>query len=119
MRSLLTAAFHRNGGSMMSPRVPARRLRPTALIAAGLVTLTGLRGAGAAEPDISRAAKGQTLVQAALDAELAGDAVKRAALLDQAIAADPDFAPARWQSGQVKFDGSWRRVDEVATIVAN
>jgi Pretoxin HINT domain len=55
----------------------------------------------------------QALVQAALKAELTGHSVERAALLEQALALDPDFAPARWQSGFVRWDGQWLKVDEV------
>jgi hypothetical protein len=55
----------------------------------------------------------QALVQAALKAELAGHSAERSALLEQALALDPDFAPARWQSGFVRWDGQWLKVDEV------
>jgi hypothetical protein len=58
-------------------------------------------------------------VQAALDAEQAGDASQRSALLAQAVAADPDFAPARWQSGQLMFDGAWRTPEEIERLVQN
>jgi hypothetical protein len=57
------------------------------------------------------------LVQAALDAELAGDAAGRSTLLAEALHADPDFAPARWHKGQVKFDDQWRSLEEVQALV--
>jgi hypothetical protein len=94
--------------------------------ARGLALSTGLsllfvackaRGADAAVG--SRADAAPALVQAALDAEAAGAAASRSELLDRAMAADPDFAPARWQAGQVKFDGRWRSADEVAALVAH
>ncbi len=64
----------------------------------------------------SRVAAG--LVQEALDAELAGDASRRRELLEKALAADPDCAAARWQSGQIRFEGAWRTIDEVGALVA-
>src|SRR5262245_43427100 len=87
--------------------IPA--LAPARLMAAGGDVATKQTGP-------SQAA---SLVQGALDAELKGDAVKRSALLAEAIEADPDFAPARWQSGQVQFDGAWRDLDQVQNLVAH
>jgi hypothetical protein len=63
----------------------------------------------------SHAAK---LVEKALAAGLAGDNAGRVNLLKQAIAADPEYAPARWQSGQLKFQGAWKTPTEVAEAVA-
>jgi hypothetical protein len=54
------------------------------------------------------------LVQAALEAELHGPSPARQQLLEQALRRDPDFAPARWQSGFVRWDNKWLTVDEVA-----
>jgi hypothetical protein len=53
------------------------------------------------------------LVTAALQSELDGPSTVRAGLLSDALARDPSFAPARWQSGFVRFDGSWVKVDGV------
>ena len=57
------------------------------------------------------------LVEQALAADLDGQPDQRAALLKRAIDADADCAPARWQSGQVMFDGKWRTPAEVARHV--
>ncbi len=80
------------------------------------------RMAPAAAPDVATvltpSSQAASLVQAALDAEQAGDAAQRSALLEKAIAADPDFAPARWQSGHVMFDGKWRTPEQVELLVA-
>lgn len=62
-----------------------------------------------------RAAK---LVEQALAAGIAGNVAERGKLLNQAASADADFAPARWQQGQLKFDGQWRTPAEVAKHVA-
>src|SRR5687768_5711515 len=59
------------------------------------------------------------LLRQAIDAGLAGDSTKRSELLAAAIAADADHAPARWQSGQVQFEGQWRTPTEVAELVSN
>ena len=45
------------------------------------------------------------LVKAALRTELDGPSESRKQLLDEALARDPDFAPARWHLGFVRFDG--------------
>ncbi|MHB0960237.1 MAG: polymorphic toxin-type HINT domain-containing protein [Pirellulaceae bacterium] len=47
------------------------------------------------------------LVQAALQAEAEGDAAKREALLREALDKDPNYAPARWQSGYVRLNDAW------------
>jgi hypothetical protein len=78
-------------------------------------------GSFAAAPDVAsvvtQSGEAASLVQAALDAEQAGNSASRTALLDQAIMADPDYAPARWHRGQVKFDGKWRSLAEIQTLV--
>lgn len=53
------------------------------------------------------------LVKAALRTELDGPSESRKQLLDEALARDPDFAPARWHSGFVRFDGQWLKVEDV------
>lgn len=58
------------------------------------------------------------LVEQALTAGLAGDQQRKADLLKRASSADGDFAPARWQLGEVKFEGEWRTPEEVAKYVA-
>jgi hypothetical protein len=76
----------------------------------------------AAAPDVATKVtatqQAASLVQAALDAEQAGDAAQRATLLEQAIKADPEHAAARWHSGQVKFDGEWRSLAEIELFVS-
>ena len=57
------------------------------------------------------------LVESALEAELAGDAAARRELVEQALDADADYAPARWQKGEIKFQGSWKTPEEVAAVV--
>jgi hypothetical protein len=99
----------------------ARVVRRAPVLFGGLSILLSLPAVRAAEGTFSRSRENDapTLVQAALDAELANDPAKRAKLLEDAIAADPNFAPARWLSGQVKFDGQWRKLDVVQNLVAN
>ncbi len=59
------------------------------------------------------------LVRAALESELLGPSEVRGELLKQAIARDPNFAPARWQSGFVRWDGQWLTPSEVAQRAAS
>jgi hypothetical protein len=74
--------------------------------------------AEAAAPSLAELEAPQ-LVQAALDAAATGDAARRSALLEKALAVDPNCGPARWQSGQLQFQGKWRTADEVADLVAH
>ncbi|MCU0959173.1 MAG: HINT domain-containing protein [Pirellulaceae bacterium] len=64
---------------------------------------------GADEPEGDAGA----LVQAALEAEAAGDALRRQALLSEALAKDPDCAAARWHAGFVRIDNRWLTLDQV------
>ena len=52
------------------------------------------------------------LVQAALQAEAAGDAAKRESLLREALDNDPEYAPARWHSGYVRLNDKWVSLTE-------
>jgi hypothetical protein len=58
------------------------------------------------------------LVEQALAADLAGNDDERAALLKRATDADADLASARWQLGELMFNGQWRTPAEVAKHVA-
>lgn len=64
------------------------------------------------------AQRAAVLVQEALDADAAGHATLRHNLLAMAIEADPEFAPARWQTGQIKFEGEWKNVAEIGEQVS-
>ncbi len=56
------------------------------------------------------------LVRAALEKELEGNNDRRAHLLQEALQADPSFAPARWHSGHVHFQDQWRPLKDVETL---
>ena len=68
-------------------------------------------------PKRLRESAASQLVEQALNAELSGDINGRRALLDHARKVNPDDSRARWQSGQIHFDGQWRDVDEVSKLV--
>lgn len=61
----------------------------------------------------------EQFVQAALRSELDGPSDVRSELLKQALSRDPDYAPARWQSGFVRWDARWLTPDEVAKRAAH
>ena len=61
----------------------------------------------------------EQLVQAAIDSEREGPAKARATLLEQALARDPDFAPARWQAGFVRWHDQWLSPEDVAARTAD
>ncbi len=79
--------------------------------------LTGRLGAEAKLPGAS--ATPAELVKAALQSEIDGASTLRASLLSDALERDPDFAPARWHSGFVRYDGSWLKVDDVPERAAD
>ncbi len=54
----------------------------------------------------------------ALEAEAAGNPDQRAELLARAIEADPAYAPAHWQLGQLQADGKWLPIDDAAEQAA-
>src|SRR3954447_21448093 len=60
----------------------------------------------AAEPTPPDGAS-DTLVQQALQADLKGDQKGRGKLLADAKQSYPGYAPARWQSGEVRVGESW------------
>jgi hypothetical protein len=55
-----------------------------------------------------------SLVRQALAAEAEGNADGRDEYLLKAVAADPDYAPAHWQAGEVKVGDQWLPVDTAA-----
>jgi len=69
------------------------------------VAVLPLRG----EPPKETAA---SLVRAALLAEQQGRNDQREKLLKSALAASPDYAPARWHTGHVQVDGRWLTIIE-------
>jgi hypothetical protein len=54
------------------------------------------------------------LVRQALEAEAAGDRDARGEYLQRALAADPDYAPAHWQMGEVRQDDKWVGIDTLS-----
>ena len=60
----------------------------------------------------------ERLVQAALESEIGGPSAQRKNHLERALAIDPDFAPARWQAGFVRWRGQWHSPDEIAVLAA-
>ena len=83
-------------------------------VVAALVTLTPIAWVSAATPGKVTSPTPAELVTAALKTELDGPTEQREALLREALARDPDFAPARWQLGFVRWDDEWLALDEVA-----
>jgi len=50
-------------------------------------------------------------VQGAIAAEIRADRGERDRLIEQALRVAPDFAPARWQAGQVRYGDQWLTID--------
>jgi hypothetical protein len=60
----------------------------------------------------------ERLVRAALESELGGPSAQRKNHLEQALAIDPNFAPARWQAGFVHWRGQWHSPEEIAKLAS-
>ncbi len=67
-----------------------------------------------AEEQRTTSSEAALLVRKALEAEAAGDAAGRTRYLGMALAADPDYAPAHWQLGEVRQNGAWIEPVELA-----
>lgn len=83
-----------------------------ALVAAMVCGAT--RGAWAAEQDKAAA----TLVQQAIEQEIAGKPYDREKSLSAALDQSPKFEPALWQSGFVKFENQWYKFYQVPEMLA-
>lgn len=55
-------------------------------------------------------------VQAALEAEGAGDSAYRNQYLQEALDHDPDYAPARWHLGYVQLNNRWLTISEAQAL---
>jgi hypothetical protein len=75
----------------------------------GLMLAAPVRGARKAE----KLETAQQLVQEALHCEIYGLESDRAQLLDEALELMPNYAPARWHQGYVRFQNSWVPAEEV------
>ena len=82
-------------------------MNPSRAVCLSLIVLA--RVAAAAAGPSERAAE---LLNQAIVAGLAGEADQKDALLAEALDAAPDFAPARWQAGQVRYLDEWLPVAE-------
>jgi hypothetical protein len=67
-----------------------------------------------ADDSLPSASPAAQLVRQALESEAAGDNDARGDCLRQALAADPDYPPAHWQSGEVLKGNHWVAVDETS-----
>ena len=56
------------------------------------------------------------LVSEALQAEVKGNLAQRAKLLAEALKADPNHAPARWQSGFVRVGDRWQKAGDAQQL---
>ena len=88
-------------------------------LAAGLAALLGgavwaVDRAAQAETKAQRGETASRRVRAALRQELYGNNADRTALLEMALEAVPEFAPALWHSGHVRLHNTWVRFDQSA-----
>src|SRR5262249_62420469 len=70
-------------------------------------SLVSLLQLGKAAEKVPSRPTAQGLVQEALESELSGPSDQRSQLLNQALARDPQFGPARWEGGFVRLWYEW------------
>lgn len=87
------------------------------LIAAG-VLLTCSR-AGRAETPRPSATSAASLLRQALEAEATGNTAARTDYLRRALAADPGYAPAHWQAGDILVANRWLPIDQATQTAAS
>lgn len=86
------------------------------LLASGTILLAAATAAGQLRSQ--RLAEARQLVSEALQREIYGLQQERDALLRQAEQLLPDYAPARWHQGLVKFGRAWLRPEEMPQRLA-
>lgn len=89
------------------------------LIGAALMLACDRPQTAAAEKSSTVGSKARELVLAAMQAEMAGQAVESTALLEQALQVDGDYAPAHWQLGHVEINGRWVKVEDAARLTGD
>jgi len=88
-------------------------------VGVALLAVFAAAAVSSAETDAKDAKPAAELVRDALQAAADGDDTRRDALLDQAIALEPQFAPARWHRGFVEWNHAWVPFEEVAKRAAD
>ena len=89
---------------------------PLAVLAIVLPAVLSPGDDGVAVPDAK--SDSNSIVQAALQAEMDGDAPRRGALLARALQRDPDHLTARWHSGHVRTGDRWLTVEQAEQSTA-
>ncbi|HEY4308151.1 MAG TPA: polymorphic toxin-type HINT domain-containing protein [Pirellulales bacterium] len=102
--------------------VKHRFLGLAAIVVASTAWLPSVQGKEPAAKGVAekspRESEAAALVEKALTAEAAGDTDARANYLQQALAADPEYAPAHWQLGEIKVENQWLSADSTAATSA-
>ena len=94
--------------SIVSPRALVRTL----VVSVPCLVLALHCGWLSAANKAERQDAAQQLISEALHLEIYGESAERARLLDEALAIVPDYAPAMWQRGYVRYQNRWVTVDE-------
>ncbi len=101
----------------MSARLRTSQLRDVVTaVAAALLLVAAIGSLTQAAPQATPAAQ---LVSDALAKEAQGTASGRAVDLKAALEKSPDYAPARWHLGFVKYNDQWRTYDDAARIAGS
>lgn len=88
-----------------------------ALASAAFLSLA-LDGPLLADRKSDNQAEAARLLGDALQRQATGDSASAADLMQAALKKSPDYAPARWQAGYVRFKNEWLKYDEVPLELA-
>jgi len=109
-------------GAVMNAGTPCRAslwaIVPAALAKVLAIAVFALSGAAQGQQTADDYEAGR-LVSEALQRGARGDVAGRQEFLGEAIRRFPDFAPARWHSGQILQDGEWRDLEAVRRAAAD
>jgi len=82
----------------------------SAALTCGTQALAATATADSAKPSATVSLAAQC-IQGAITAETRADLARHDRLIEQALRVAPSFAPARWQSGQVRYADQWMTID--------
>lgn len=83
-----------------------------------LVAASTVPGSVGLADGVSSDADAKHLVAQAMQAEIDGNLAQRRKLLSIAVDVEPDFAPARWQSAQVRAGNQWLPIEQAQAAAA-
>ena len=97
----------------------ARRFYWVVVGVPGLVLSLAMSQAVPSEVLNQRTRAAKSLVESALQSEIAGSESERSSQLESALEESPSFAPAQWQTGHVEWRHHWVKFDEFPAVASD